>query len=388
MVHESLKQTMQTEPWGFVFTQLVRMLYLSENESGETSQLNRRLVGYENSPTEELVRFKASPRLRHSASDVIRIEENDNGQHTVEVSFIGLIGASGVMPHHYSQTVIDRLKASDTAMQDFFDLFHHRIISNFFRASVKYQLPFQHELFSRFRPDIGDRPDKSLLQKDAISQSIACTVGLGERTVQSRLDIDDRNLVYFAGHFSDRRPTLLGLKRMVEEFSGLAVKIKQFQFEWLYLDVEDQTNLSKPNKRLGDNLVIGNRVGSVQNRFRMRLGPLKWEQFLRLLPNQTKLQKLAQFTRAYVGIGLDFDFQLVLEGSEVPCMQLGNESCGKLGWNTWIVTRPPDNDVDDAVFDVATIKDGFYSNHPNQFMAQNGSQRDANGAPNPLSNSE
>ena len=175
---------------------------------------------------------------------------------------------------------------------------------------------------------------------------------------------------------------------MVEEFSGLAVKIKQFQFEWLYLDVEDQTNLSKPNKRLGDNLVIGNRVGSVQNRFRMRLGPLKWEQFLRLLPNQTKLQKLAQFTRAYVGIGLDFDFQLVLEGSEVPCMQLGNESCGKLGWNTWIVTRPPDNDVDDAVFDVATIKDGFYSNHPNQFMAQNGSQRDANGAPNPLSNSE
>ena len=164
MVHESLKQTMQTEPWGFVFTQLVRMLYLSENESGETSQLNRRLVGYENSPTEELVRFKASPRLRHSASDVIRIEENDNGQHTVEVSFIGLIGASGVMPHHYSQTVIDRLKASDTAMQDFFDLFHHRIISNFFRASVKYQLPFQHELFSRFRPDIGDRPDKSLLQ--------------------------------------------------------------------------------------------------------------------------------------------------------------------------------------------------------------------------------
>ena len=141
----------------------------------------------------------------------------------------------------------------------------------------------------------------------------------------------------------------------------MRAEILQFQFEWLYLDPGDQTDLGNRTKLLGQNIVVGDRVGSVQNRFRVRLGPLEWDEFLGLLPNEKRLPQIAQFTRAYVGIGMDFDFQLVLKGSDVPCMQLGNESSAKLGWNTWIMNDALDRDVEDAVFDVAYINDGFSS---------------------------
>ena len=352
MIPKAVKDAFEKEPYRFDFVQLTRLLYLYHGENGK---LNEKLVGYENAPNQEVVRYKTSTSLRHRPSDITTIEELEDGRYCVVISFLGLVGASGVLPHHYSQMVIDRLKANDRAMNDFFDLFHHRVISNFFRASVKYRLPFQHELFSRFRSNNNGATSRKTIEKDTISQCLSCTVGLGEEPLQNRMRIDDRNMLFYAGNFSHSRPTKTGLKRMLEEFTGLAIKVLQFQFEWLYLDPADQTDLANPSKRLGQNVVIGSRVGSIQNRFRVRLGPLRWNEFMELLPNRSRLREIADFVRAYVGIALDFDFQLAIAGEEVPCLQLGNEECGLLGWNTWIRASALDGEIEDAIIDFDTI---------------------------------
>ncbi len=356
MIPKEVLNTIRERPYEFNWIHLMRLLYLHQDGDQE---LNRQLVGYENSPLDEVVRFKTTPRLRHHASEIRAIESLADNRFSVEVSFLGLIGAAGVLPHHYSQTVLDRLKENDETMRNFFDLFHHRVISNFFRASVKYRLPFQHELFSRFKADSKTRSTAHRLkriEKDSVSNSIASLVGLGEPSLQNRREFDDRILMFYAGQFSSCRPTLIGLMRMLQEFTGTNIDVKQFQFEWLYLESSDQTALSQPGKQLGQSVVIGNRVGSILNRFRIRLGPLSWNQFQQLLPHRKRLKKIAQFTRSYVGIGLDFDFQLVLRGPEAPTAQLGNEDCGRLGWNTWIMAEPIKNDIEDVVFEIA---DGF-----------------------------
>jgi type VI secretion system protein ImpH len=353
MIPQALKNTFEKEPYLFEFVQLTRLFYLYQDGNGA---LHNQLVGYENSPSEEIVRFKSTTSMRHRSSDITKIESLDDGRFCVMVSFLGLIGAAGVLPHHYSQMVINREKANDHAMRDFFDLFHHRIISNFFRASVKYRLPFQHELYSRFKLNRHGSGATKAIEKDAVTRCISCTVGLGETPIQNRLAIDDRNLLFYAGNYSHSRPTMTGLTRMLTEFTGMNVKLLQFQFEWLYLDPTDQTDLSNPRKRLGYNVVIGSRVGSIQNRFRIRLGPLHWRQFLELLPNRRRLKEIAAFARAYVGIALDFDFQLVLLGSEVPCMQLGSEESGLLGWNTWITASKLDGEIEDAIIDMDKIE--------------------------------
>ena len=357
-IPKTIQDSIKNDAYRFDLVQLMRILYLSQTNGNDKTKFDKTLVGYEAAPTDEIVRFKSSPKLRHSSTDIREIELLDDDRYAVTVSFIGLNGSAGVLPFHYSQMVLARLKDNDETMMNFYDLFHHRIISNYVRASTKYRLPFQHEIFSRFRSHSQIPQSSTRVEKDVISRSISCLVGLGDYAVQNRQSIDDRALMYYGGQIAGCRPTMLGLMRMLGEFVGTVVKVLQFQFEWLYLDEADQTDLGNSAKRLGQNMVIGSRVGSYQNRFRIRLGPISWSRFQEMLPSGDRLKAIAELTRSYVGIGLDFDFQVVLNGKDVPCMQLGNQSCGQLGWNTWITNGKMDGEIEDAVFEV---KDDFNS---------------------------
>ena len=338
-------------PFQFDFVQLIRLIYLYN----VGDDLGGKLVGYENLPEQELARFYSSTRMRHSSSDIRAIELGENGQYEIEVNFIGLIGAAGVLPNHYSKMVLTRLKSNDPAMRDFFDLFHHRFVSNFFRASTKYRLPYQHELFSRFNSRRTSPGNSKTTEKDSVTRALSSLVGMFETSSHDRMLFDDRLLLYYAGNFSNRRPTAIGLRRMLAEFAETCVSIRQFQFEWFYLDPDDQTSLSAP-KQLGENVVIGDRVGSFQSRFRIRLGPLKWKHFQTFLPSREKIRSIAQFVRTYVGMSLDFDFQLLLDGREIPCAQLGAKDSCNLGWNTWIKSKEIHGEIDDVVLEV---KDRF-----------------------------
>ncbi len=98
--------------------------------------------------------------------------------------------------------------------------------------------------------------------------------------------------------------------------------------------------------------MIGERVWDVQSKFRVRLGPLRYRQFVEFMPPGSALRPLCQLTRSYVGPEFDFDVQPVLLAAEVPwCRLSGDGADGPLlGWNTWVRARPFEHDVCDAVF--------------------------------------
>jgi type VI secretion system protein ImpH len=262
------------------------------------------------------------------------------------------VGAAGVLPHHYSHQVMARKKQNDSTLINFFDLFHHRTLSYFFRASVKYRLPFQYEFFSHLQSKVSSDSRLSRPLSDPISRSLSCLVGLGELPVKNRHLFDDQAFLYFSGHFSNSRPTVSGLMRILGEFIKTTVKINQFQFEWLNLEPSDQTKLGDTAKTLGLNMVIGSRVGSIQNSFRIRLGPISWENFSSFLPDKEKLHAVTDFVRTYVGTGLDFDIQLLLNGDQIPCLKLGDESRSQLGRNTWLTSVPLTGEIDDVTLTI------------------------------------
>jgi type VI secretion system protein ImpH len=346
---------LEQEPYRFDFQQAVRMLRLLSRQSTTP----RRSVGRNHSPQEEIVRFRSLVSHRfpsaaiHSYRPAPQPASPDQSPAPPEmvVSFLGLTGPSGVLPRHYTQLLIDRVRQKDFALRDFLDLFNHRIISLFYRAWEKHHFPIAYE-------ETASNPDAR--DEDLFTRCLYCLVGMGTGGLRNRLELDDRTLLHYGGLLAHWPRNALSLEAMVADYFGLRVSVLQFYGQWLYLSDDNQSRLedgdghTESNNQLGWNVVVGDRVWGVESKFRVRLGPLSYQQFQRFMPGGDCLVPVGQLVRTYVGSDLDFDIQPVLQREDVPCARLGGDetapSC--LGWNTWIRTAGMSHDADDAVFEV------------------------------------
>ena len=351
------------QPYQFEFFQAVRVLERMARQRAESSSLAHASgceawvpVGADGPPKRETVRFRALVSHAFPPSEVcsLKLREDHGGEPEaplaeMTVAFMGLTGPSGVLPQHYTQLVIERVRRKDESLRDFLDLFNHRFISLFFRAWEKYRLP------AAFERALSD-PDAA--DEDLFTRALYCLVGLGTERLRGRLRFPDPVFLYFSGHCAHRRPTVAALESMIEEYFQLPVRVLQFEGQWLYLSAEDQTQMPAArdpdgrNCRLGWDVVVGQRVWSVENKFRVRLGPLDYESFCRFTPLGDGLVPLCQLIRCRVGPEFDFDIQPVLKADEVPWCRAGGDerSASRLGWNTWLRSRPMPADGDEAVF--------------------------------------
>ncbi|HEY3968276.1 MAG TPA: type VI secretion system baseplate subunit TssG [Planctomycetaceae bacterium] len=350
----ALSDQLFREPWRFEFFQAVRLLEWLAWERAQAGAESRAPVGHDERPQHECVRFRVPPSRGFPASEIASlVETTPDAAPEMEVNFLGLVGPSGVLPQHYTELVIQRLRRyKDSALRDFLDLFHHRAVSLFYRAWEKYRFPVVYERTARSR-----EPVKREQEHLDFTWHLHCLVGQGTAGLRGRLEINDEAFLYYAGHFSHRPRSAVVLKTMLADFFDMPVEIRQFQGQWLYLRAPDQTRMPAPglplglNARLGLDTIVGDRVWNVESKFRVRLGPLGYREFHDLMPGGRSLRALCQFVRRYVGHEFDFDVQVVLKKEEVPQSQLGAaDSPTRLGWNSWLCSRPPDQDAPDAVF--------------------------------------
>ena len=265
----------------------------------------------------------------------------------MQVAFMGLTGPAGVLPESYLELLMQRQRDRDFALRDFFDLFNHRTISLFYRAWEKYRFPVSYE---RARRTPG--------APDLFTWVLECLVGTGTRRQKGRLPFRDEVLLRYAGHFSHFPRSAVVLEAIVGGYLQVATRVEQFVGRWLALDVDQRTLLPSaacPGGRfnqLGVDLVIGTKVWDVQSTFRVRVGPMRHSTYARLLPGTEGLRQLMWLVRTYVGPELDFEVQLVLEAAEVPRCRLGGRKgvLSHLGWNSWLCSRAPSVDRDDAKF--------------------------------------
>ena len=64
---------------------------------------------------------------------------------------MGLFGPLGTLPLYYSEMIRERLRAKDTTMVAFFNIFNHRMISLFYQAWEKYRFTIAYERGERDR---------------------------------------------------------------------------------------------------------------------------------------------------------------------------------------------------------------------------------------------
>jgi type VI secretion system protein ImpH len=324
-------------------------------EHGEASL---RLMGRDHSPREEPVRFRALPSLSFASSSISRIvaakDESEGGNGSppeMFVNFFGLTGPAGVLPQHYTSLLMQRIRESDFSLRDFLDLFNHRLVSLFYRAWEKYRFPIGYE-----RARLRNRGD------DDFTSAILSLVGVGTRGTRGRLAVDDETLVYYAGHYAHKPRSAAAMEAILRDYFKVPATLEQFIGQWLRVEQPDRSQLAIAgqkkswNTQLGSTAFLGTRVWDVQSRFRIKLGPLNYEQYCRFLPGSSGLAQANDLAKVFAGPQLDFDVQPVLRAGEVPRCKLGVADPVKqcLGHNIWLKTKPFTRDFDRAAFQVSS----------------------------------
>jgi type VI secretion system protein ImpH len=356
------------EAYRFDFFQAVRLLERMSLESagGDPNEATQP-VGYDTDPGNEVVRFRSLVSLHFPASAVSAVSRSSrrdrapsgdprgsDGNHRfpfeMVVNFMGLAGPSGVLPQHYTQLLIDLNRNKDLSLQDFLDIFNHRLISLFFRAWEKYRFPVAYERY-RLR---GSRS-----RHDLFTGCLFSLVGCGTRGLLERMAVDDEILLYYSGLFANRHRSTLALKGLLESYFGAPAEILQFQGQWLELPavnrpVMSSRNPSPQSSALGQTTILGTRVWDVQGKFRVRLGPLSYPQFCRFIPSGDGIRPLYHLVRTFVGPDLEFDVQPVLKAEEVPPLKLTSDGGqALLGWTAWTRASPMETDFDGACFQLS-----------------------------------
>ena len=262
------------------------------------------------------------------------------------VSGFGLIGAIGVLPYSYSYLVNLSLAHKNFALKSFLDIFQNRAVHNFYLASSKYRIVISYD-----RGTFGDL--------DKFKATLESFVGLSFETTKNKLHIPDEHLLYYSGFFSSNHKTVYALETILHEELGMEVKVIPFTGRWITLDVVDQTQLpssmsSGRYNRLGREAVIGDRVWSVQNNFRILIGPIKKSQIYELLPQEIAEKKIRDIVEVYCGKEYEYEIQLSIEADSVPCIQLSNtyetRYDTRLGQTSWLLSSQSVVDRDDAIF--------------------------------------
>ncbi|MFT6986134.1 MAG: type VI secretion system protein ImpH [Psychromonas sp.] len=322
-------------PHQFSFKQAVRILERSNNYNtiNETSAIHS--VGGFMPPQSECVRFATRQSLSFASSEISSIKplyanNKYNNQWKMTVNFIGLTGSQGVLPYHYTETVLKRLKVKDKTIMEFFDLFNHRTASLFFQSSTKYFVPLQYERSRLHNKSSTDNFTKMLLS----------LVGLGTKHLGDRLYTKDESLLYYAGLFNSNVRSASGLKQILKSHFSLPVQIKEFVGQWQELIDDVRTRLPigngiGQNNQLGKTVMLGKRGWFGQGKINIILGPLSKEQLRKFTPQTPHLKALDELVRLYLGFEHDYSFILRILRKDMPdSVNFANKSSAILGWTS------------------------------------------------------
>jgi type VI secretion system protein ImpH len=326
-----VRERLFAEGHRFEFFQAVRLL--------ERIARDRDPVGGPGPPAHEVVRFRTRVSLEFPASAIHEIRDGPRPGSPPEmvVAFLGMTGPLGVMPHCYTELLLERTRQKDYAFAEFLDLFNHRLLSFFYRAWEKYRFPVSYERTG----------------EDPFTEYLFDLIGMGTPGLRGRMSVPDQALLFYAGLIAQKPHSGVAVESILRDYFGVPVAVQQFYGQWLALDAEHRSRIGAANSTLGGDMVCGARIFNAQSKFRVRLGPLTLPQFRSFLPDGGSHRAVGDWTRLLVGMEFDFDVQLILRKEEVPPCQLGGASLPRLGWTSWVKTEDLKEDPSEVVLSMA-----------------------------------
>ncbi|MBX2807121.1 MAG: type VI secretion system baseplate subunit TssG [Cellvibrionaceae bacterium] len=286
----------------------------------ETSEDPIHSIGEDLNPKQERFRFHSKNTLGFEVDDVQRVIDEGTHQerYNFSVSFFGLLGATGVLPKHYTRIALEQIKHSDTTLTDFIGMFEHRLISLYYRAWKKYKHAAQIEL--------SETP-----LSDDISQSLMRLVG----------SYDQHSLpIFYSGHYTKVNRPLMNLQKMISELVQAKITIKPMTGQWLPINPKDRCliGINGRHHQLGSGLVLGRRYWDLQSKITIAIADLSMDQYLELLPGKQKSQGLHYAIHTYVPIHISVAVEFKINANTKDVKPIGQGL--QLSHNAWLMSTP------------------------------------------------
>jgi type VI secretion system protein ImpH len=238
-------------------------------EFGQLVQLIERyyrpstLVGFQGHASDERLRFRPEVSFGFPATDVAEVdalssEEGEPAKYRVTTTFLGLYGSTSPLPSFYTEQILADDEGADR-VRAFLDLFHHRLLSLFYRCWAKY------------RYAVGFSADGS----DAFTRRVMALVGLGTPGLAEQTGIPAIRLLRYAGLLTQLPPSAAALEAMLRDaFDGVPVCVEPCTGRWARIAPSQRALLGRRNTTLGVDCTVGEAVFSRSDSFRICMGPM------------------------------------------------------------------------------------------------------------------
>jgi type VI secretion system protein ImpH len=311
-------ERLQAEPWRYGFLTLLRRI-------GADVRIDP--PGTARRPQAEPFRLGQQPSLTFAPREIAAVGEA-NGRLQVRLFGLGTLGPNGPLPIHVTEIARDREESRrDATLVNFLDIFHHRYLTLLYRAWASAQAT------------VGlDRPGD-----EHFSFYVASLTGQDTSEISHR-PLPAHARLAASAHLVREARNPDGLRMTLERYFAVPVTIEEHVFHWIELDPVDCSYLGRPGPagKMG-NAMPGTRVPDRQGKFRIVMGPLDLEQYLRFTPQGADLPRLIEWVRAFVGYEFVWELELRIKArSATPAVMGGSQ---RLGWSGWLGPSPTDKPV-------------------------------------------
>lgn len=353
------------------FFQATRLIKRMEGARGQ--------IGTDLPARDEAIRFSVSNSLAFPKKDLMRIVKRTHPEtrarlFEIEATFLGLHGANSPLPSGYVHEFAQG-DYQDNTRKQFFDFFHHRLLSLLYRAWEKYRY---FVIYNPLENAQRSTRDRSARREDAFTQRMFAFLGLyfpELRDIQVRAhpaslaqqseSIPWIRLLSFSGLIASHSRSASMLSNVLgatflseEERAGThlyayqsrhdrgedprdyieAARFTARPFLQRTVDIprHQQWALGQKNTTLSKDSILGRRVRDIQGKFGFTLGRLSFQRFMDFLPSGRMHQPLRTLLRFLIKDQNSVELSVKIDMQGRPEFRLEKESALRLGWSTFL----------------------------------------------------
>jgi type VI secretion system protein ImpH len=302
--------------WSAVTADLDRSTPFAVLRRAEAMSRDKPRIGRARRPEQSIIDIAQEPTLEFAGRSIAAIEFR-HGRPQLRGYWLGLTGPMGPLPTHLTEfAAYERRYAKKRPFGDWLDVISGRMLQMFYRAWAESQ-PAVH----------ADRPDG-----DNFARWIACLSGAMEGSAADS-DFFAHARVHYAAVFAGPR-SAAAIEDALAHLLRQPALVVEFQPRWREFEPEDRSRLGRSFATLGEDAVLGGRIFSAADAFRVVVRAENHEDYLSLLPTGQRFAIASEAIEAFKPSHLEWDLCVEIEEDEAQPARL--DAKARLGWYAWM----------------------------------------------------